>query len=261
MTNPEMAIGPGAHLIAPSAIESSRAEPASRPARAARHADQDQPRRANPAPVDQQQPGQHNRDHRPEPAPGRVPERRGRETCRRTGDHHQPPVGGDHHGVRAARRDLHGDRSDPADLIQFIDRSEAALRITELNDLLGRNRSDPVDLLELFLCRRAETDRNIRSPGGSARADRSGRSLPAAAGRWNHHLLAVGQGRRPVDRTDHRTSGCTPGPVDRVNDPGTMVKAVDAGAPDRSGDIDDQLAAAGTDLEAAGSLLPGAGSL
>ena len=84
-------------------------------------------------------------------------------------------------------------------------------------------------------------------PLGAASA--AARLLPPRPALGNDDLLAVGEPGGAVDRFQHRPRGGAPGALHRVDDPGPGRHPVDAGARDRAGDVDDDVAAAALDAE------------
>ena len=96
--------------------------------------------------------------------------------------------------------------ADAVDLVQLVERREAALGIAVLDDPLGEGRADAVQLLELLGggAGQAELDpgsgaRPARAgPARASRSRRAGNSGPSRC--RNDDLLPVGQPSRQVDR-------------------------------------------------------------
>src|SRR4029077_6160660 len=134
-------------------------------------------------------------------------------------------------GVPAARRSrlqggperLHGRGPDAVDLVELVDRGEPAVLVAELDDLLGGDRPDPLDAVKLL-------DR------GAAKADWAGlasrrRARCRGAGATDHHLLAVAETRRQVDRVLVGAAGESTGSPDRVRPTGARREPGDTAPP------------------------------
>ena len=72
-------------------------------------------------------------------------------------------------GLEPGSQRLHRRRPDPGDLVELVDRREAAVLVAEVDDVLSGDRPDAVDRVELLDGRGAEADRavfGIRADGG-----------------------------------------------------------------------------------------------
>ena len=146
---------------ATSASSASQTARAARPSRGPRR---DQAESGGQA-EHQRRPGQAGSSRREPPL--RAPARRWRRRARRSATGSGPPI-------RAARRHaalrlrlepgaegVHGRRADAADLVELVDRRDAAVLVAEVDDVLGGDRADALDRVELLDRRGAEADRAV----------------------------------------------------------------------------------------------------
>ena len=110
---------------------------------------------------------------------------------------------------------------------------ERSVRLAVVEDLLSRRRPDTGQCVELLERRRVEVERRRRR----CRAARGGRSTPPG----HDHLLAVGEGRSKVDQLDVRPSRRPACDGDCVGDARARLEPVEARAPHRTSDVDDEL--------------------
>ena len=96
----------------------------------------------------------------------------------------------------------------------------------------------------------------------SAAAPAGGRNAATGADLRNHHLLAVAEPRRQVDRFQRRPAAGATRPLDGVGDPSPDRQPVDARPAHGAGDVDDHIRPAGAELKAvAGGRAAGSAAL
>src|SRR3954447_17273281 len=102
-------------------------------------------------------------------------------------------------GLQARAERFHGRRADARNLIEVVDRPDAAVLVAEVDDVLRGDRPDPLDRVEVGDRGRREADGGVGSPGWiSAGGDRCGCRVCGRSLR-NDTLLAVAQRGGEVD--------------------------------------------------------------
>ena len=119
-----------------------------------------------------------------------------------------------------------------------------------LDDLLGGDRPDSLDLVELVDVGHAEADRAVLGARG-------GQRIAPGAELGDHDLLSVAEAGREIDGIDLRSPASAAGALDGVGDPRSGGKSVDTRPADRTGNVHDYVrAAAIVDREGGAEAVP-----
>ena len=150
-------------------------------------------------------------------------------------------------GLEAFAQRFHRRGADPRDLIELVDRRQAAVFFAELDDVFRRHWTDAVDRVEFGRGRGREADRAVFFDSGPRR----GRGARRRAGNpfRDDYLLAVGEPGGEVQRVELRLPRRPSRPLDRFLDPAAFRKPVDARLRDRPGDVDHDIAPGSLDGE------------
>ena len=138
----------------------------------------------------------------------------------------------------------------PLDLVELVDRGDAAVLVAEVDDVLRGHRADALDRVELLDGGRAEADRAVAP---RRRATGAGRRRPPAVGALAGTITtcwpSASRAARLIAST-RRLRGRAARALDRVVDARAGGQPVDARLAHRAGDVDDHvLAAVGSTLE------------